>query len=285
MSHEKNGRSLLEIVREYATSEQLSLPVFPGVAVELQQIMSEDELPPIDQVAKIISKDQALASQVLKLSNSAFFSGLNKVRTIRDALMRLGINQVFNCLVVSSQRSLYSSRDVVIDKYLKELWKHALATAIGTKWLLKKTGYPDLGDEGFLAGLLHDIGKLLLLRVIEHLKQDNAELDLSEVFISEILESMHVEQGYNLMEEWCIPLNYCIVARDHHLEEFDPSDVLLLAVRVVNQVCRKVGLSLKPENHIVPATLPEAHALGVKEIMLAELEIALEDAAELELAI
>ncbi|MCE5333115.1 MAG: HDOD domain-containing protein [Desulfobacteraceae bacterium] len=280
MMPDKSPLSLLEIVKRSAASEKLSLPVFPRAASELQKIIGDEKVS-IDDIAAIIEKDQSLASQMLKLANSAFFSGLNRVRTIREAIMRLGLNQVFSCLVVSGQQNFYKSKDETVDRYLQVLWKHALAAAKGSKWLLQRIGYRDMADEGFLAGLLHDIGKLLLLKVIENI---NAEQDtrLSDAFVSEILDSLHVEQGHILMQEWSIPPVYCDIVRDHHLEEFDTGNVVLLAVRTVNQVCRRSGLSLNPDSRIVPATLPEAHALGVKEIVLAELEVVIEDSVELE---
>jgi HD-like signal output (HDOD) protein len=277
MKSECNSQSLLDIVREQAASEKLNLPIFPGVMGELQSLMA-DENAPIDKIAGVIGKDQALAGQMLKMANSAFFSGLNRVRTIKDAILRLGLNQVFNCLATTSQSNYYKSPNKTIDRYLQILWRHALATAMGGKWLLQKTGYRDLADEGFLAGLLHDIGKLLLLKVIETVSSERKEMNLSDVFILEILDSMHVEQGHSLMQGWSIPPVYCDVTRNHHAEEFDTSDAILMAVRTVNQVCRKAGISTNPDGHIVPATLPEAHALGAKEIVLAELEVVIEDA-------
>ena len=93
---------------------------------------------------------------------------------------------------------------------------------------------------------------------------------------------MHVEQGYSLMNEWSIPEVYCNVARYHHEEEFDGGNTLLVAVRIVDQVCAKTGLSLRPDPTIVTATLPEVHALSTKEIVLAELEVVVEDALEAE---
>ena len=242
-----------------------------------------DENSSINDIAAIIAKDQALAGQMLKLANSAFFAGLNRVRTIRESIMRLGVNQVYNCLVAGSQKDYYLSHDPVIGQYLQVLWKHALATAKGSQWLLRKTGYPELADEGFLAGLFHDIGKLLLLRVFETIRSENQDIALSEPFILEILDSMHVEQGYTLMNEWSIPQVYCDVAKHHHDEEFDSADSLLMAVRIVDQVCAKTGLSLRPDPTLVTATLPEVHAMSIKEIVLAELEVVIEDALEVEL--
>jgi HD-like signal output (HDOD) protein len=279
---QKNNISLLDIVEEYAVSESLNLPVFPRVAQELHEKMSDDRSS-IADIAAIIAKDQALASQMLKLANSAFFAGLNRVRTIREAIMRLGVSQVYNCLVAGGQKEYYVSHDPVIGEYLHVLWQHALATARGSQWLLRRAGYPEIADEGFLAGLFHDIGKLLLLKVFETIRAENQDIALSEAFILEILDSMHVEQGYILMSEWSIPPVYCNVAKHHHDEEFEGSDTLLMAVRIVDQVCAKTGFSLKPDPTIVMATLPEVHSMSLKEIVLAELEVVIEDALSIEL--
>lgn len=270
-----NSQSLVDIVNEQAASEYLKLPVFPGVALELQNLLSDDNIP-IERAASVLSKDQALASAVLKMANSAFFSGLKDVRTIKDAILRLGSNQVFNCLVSAGQQQYYKSPVPLIEKYLQISWQHALCMAKGTKWLLQKVGYRELAEEGFLAGLLHDIGKLLLLKVLENIHTKQLEQP-SEEFILELLDSMHVEQGYNLMKHWSIPDTYCDVVRDHHIDHFDSTDIILLAVRVVNYVCRRTGISTRSDRQIVPASLPEAQALAVKEIVLGELEVILED--------
>jgi len=282
MKMQKKSISLLEMVEEYAASETLNLPIFPKVVQELHAKMA-DENSSINDIAAIIAKDQALAGQMLKLANSAFFAGLNRVRTIRESIMRLGVNQVYNCLVTGSQKGYYLSHDPIIDQHLQVLWKHALATAKGSQWLLRKTGYPELADEGFLSGLFHDIGKLLLLRVLETIRAENQDVEISEPFILEILDSMHVDQGYALMNEWSIPQVYCDVAKHHHDEELDNADSLLMAVRIVDHVCAKTGLSLKPDPALAVATLPEVHAMSIKEVVLAELEIVIEDALEAEL--
>ncbi len=282
MKMQKKSISLLDMVEEYAASETLNLPVFPKVAQELYEKMA-DENSSINDIAAIITKDQTLAGQMLKLANSAFFAGLNRVRTIRESIMRLGVNQVYNCLVAGSQKEYYLSHDPFISRYLLVLWKHALATGKGSQWLLRKTGYPELADEGFLSGLFHDIGKLLLLRVLETIRAENQDFEISEPFVLEILDSMHVEQGYALMNEWSIPEIYCNVAKHHHDEEFDSADSLLMVVRIADQVCAKTGLSLRPDPTLVTATLPEVHAMSIKEIVLAELEVVIEDALEAEL--
>ena len=78
-----------------------------------------------------------------------------------------------------------------------------------------------------------------------------------------------------------MPEYFCVIARDHHMQEIDEKNQLLLLVRMANQVCHKLGIGLvKDSALILPSTL-EAHLLNLTEIDLAELEIALEDTAVL----
>jgi HD-like signal output (HDOD) protein len=233
---------------------------------------------PIDRIAGVLSKDQALASEVLKQANSAFYSGLRGVQTIQDAIMRLGSSQVFNYLVSGGQKQYYKSQNDTINRYYQILWKHALATATGSKWLLERMGRRNLANEAFLAGLMHDIGKLLLLKVLDSMVAEHEDIQLTDVFITKLFRSMHVEQGYSLMNQWSIPAIYSDVVRDHHREDYNPADVLLMAIRTVNQVTRKVGMSTIVDENLDSASLPEVSALAIEEDLLPDLEAIILDA-------
>jgi HD-like signal output (HDOD) protein len=276
-----NKQSLLDIIKEHLAAEKLQLWVFPRVALELQELLNQPDYS-VDHVAKLILKDQVLSSQILRIANSAFFAGLKKVSTIREAIIRLGTRQLLNCVVMVTQRNFYRAGNEVIAGYMQSLWQHALGCALGTRWFLEKTGYRDLSQEGFLAGLFHDIGKLFLLNILEKIHNaGRVDIDVSKPLILEILDGMHPDCGYNLLKQWNIPDAYCDIARDHHKQEFDTNDILLVVVRLVNQGCCKMGLGMNHDPSVVLAGLPEAHALGVKEVLLAELEIMLEDTMSL----
>ena len=275
----KNTLSLVDIIREHAASEKLNLPVFPGAAFELQQLLADDNTS-IDQIAATIGKDQAMASQVLKLANSPFYSGSNSVRTIREAILRLGLNHVFNLVVCTSQQKYYKSSNRTLQNILEVLWQHALCVAIGSKWLVQKLGYRHFGDEAFLSGLLHDIGKLVLSKAIETIQSEYEDFNLPVELINQIFDSMHAEQGNYLMNEWSIPDVYCEVALNHHNEDYDMTDVTLMSVMVVNQVCRNVGISTHPKEQIDPLTLPEVQSLSIKQTLLTELELIVSEALE-----
>jgi HD-like signal output (HDOD) protein len=273
-------QSLVDIIHERLSSQTLQLPVFHPVALKLMNILAKEDYS-ITQVAQMIIEDQALSSHVLRMANSAFFGGLSKVTTIRDAIVRLGARQVTNVVTVVTQSQQYRTKDRTMAVYMQTLWKHALGCALGTKWFAEKTGYKELAPEGLLAGLLHDIGQLFLLQVLEDVQASEPELALSKPVIVEVLQHMHVEQGTMLMQHWNIPELYGEIVRQHHAETYDTHNTLLLMVRLVDMACKKVGIGLHHDPSMVLAATAEAQALDVKEVVLAELEIMLEDAMTL----
>jgi HD-like signal output (HDOD) protein len=273
-------QSLIDIIHERVSSQTLQLPVFQHVALKLMNVLAKEDYS-IAQVAPMIIEDQALSSQVLRMANSAFFGGFSKVTTIRDAIVRLGSRQVTNVVTVVTQSQQYCAKDKTMAAYMQTLWKHSLGCALGTKWFAEKTGYKELAQEGLLAGLLHDIGQLFLLKVLEDVQDSEPGLILSKPVILEVLQHMHVEQGVVLMQHWNIPELYGEIVRQHHDETYDTSNALLLMVRLVDMACKKAGIGLHHEPSIVLATTVEAQALGAKEVVLAELEIMLEEAMTL----
>lgn len=271
-------KPLVELIRDRLAGDLRGLPVFNPVAVKLQQMLISRDFR-IEDVIQLINEDQALASQVLKVGNSSFYTGLSKVATIKDAVIRLGVQEIANLVMMASQIELYRSCDAILDNALQRLWDHALSCATGAKWLACKAGYPSLATEAFMGGLLHDIGKLAIITALDDiLRAGGTKANVTEVLINEILDTMHEDVGHRLLSSWSLPDIYCIIAVNHHKSEFDGNDTLLVIVRLANLACRKVGKSLKPDPSVALIGAPEAQFLGVKEITLAELEIIVEDA-------
>jgi putative nucleotidyltransferase with HDIG domain len=274
-------KPIIELINEHLTGNLQELPVFHSVAVNLQQMLAKREFH-IDDVIEMISEDQSLAGQVLKVANSSYYAGLSKIATIKDAVVRLGAQEVANMAMMASQFERYHSDIEILNQYMTELWEHSLSCATGAKWLAKKTGYSSLAAESFMGGLLHDIGKLALLKVFDDIQRNKeTKATLSETLINEVLDKMHENVGYQLMKSWSLPESYSSIAINHHREDFDGNDILLVLVRLANLACRKVGKSLRPDPGVSLCSAQEAHFLGAKEIVLAELEIIVEDTGEL----
>ena len=113
-------------------------------------------------IEKLIASDPALTSQVLRLANSAFYKGLTKISTIRNAMIRIGITEIANIVSLVTHQKNFHSKDAVVREILGKLWAHSVGCAIGSQWLATKRSLRDLCHEAFIAGLLHDVGETVL---------------------------------------------------------------------------------------------------------------------------
>ena len=273
----KKTISLLEIINTKLQEDQSLLPVFDPTALKIQQELEKPDAD-LKKIERLILAEQALTGQVLKTANSAFYKGLTKVKTIREAAVRLGTGELFNIVMLAAQKKHFHASDPRERKQMEALWRHAIGTAIGGQWLAKALGFESIANEAFTAALLHDVGKLLLHSVLTSLR-NNPKIDFnpSQNLISEVLDNFHTQYGHKLLETWNLPESYCLVARDHHLEDVDKDNKLLLLIRLANMACHKLGIGPCHDPDIsLPATA-EANALGISEIGLAKLEIKLED--------
>ncbi len=98
--------------------------------------------------------------------------------------------------------------------------------------------------------------------------------------LREVLATLHVEQGHQLMVQWQLPQVYCDIVAGHQQERWDQANVLLAMVRLSNLTCRKIGVGLNRDPSVLLFASSEAQVLGLKETALAELEIIIEDNAK-----
>lgn len=273
--------SLLDQIHDYATRENFQLPVFPDVATRIMQMARNDQFD-IRDMSKLIHQDQVLVTAVLKAANSPFFGGLAQIKTVKDAIVRLGARQVGELVLIASQGEQYRLRDKKLNKTVNALWRHSVGCAFGAQWLARRLNYHDKETECFIGGLIHDIGKLFLLRIIDTMRaSQELTYDISLELCFELLTSFHTTEGYKLLTQWNLPRIYAEVARDHHLESFDHDNVPLALIRLTNMACTKLGIGIIRDPSISLITTAEASVLRAREIVLAELEVTLEDAMQL----
>lgn len=268
--------SLLDQALAYAEEKKITLPVFSDVAITVQKATKEETYD-ISQIEKAIESDPALVAEVLRAANSAFFGGLSEVASIKAAILRLGLQRVANLVLLATEKSRYTATSPDIVVMMKTLWTHASACALAAEWIARKVRYPQLGETVFIGALVHDIGKLFLLRVLDEMTAENRDSTVSPELIAEVIGKAHTEVGHRLLESWNLPELYRVIARDHHVDTPDPTNVALQIVRLANHACTKVGASLHPDSSMVLGAMPEATLLGVSDIAIAELEIILED--------
>ena len=269
--------SLVGMIETYAAKERIKLPAFNATALRIQKEVAKED-PDSRLIERLIVSDQSLTGEVLRVSNSSFYKGLAQVATIRDSLIRLGNKEVSNIVTLVALQHNFESKIPLINQIMKKLWRHSVGCGIGANWLAKETRMEAISHETFIAGLLHDVGKLYILKVIDGMVASK-EIDVppSETVINEVMENLHNDQGYSLMQRWNLPEKYCLVARDHHMAEVDANNLLLILIRLANHMCHKLGIGLKNDPSIVLHATPEASQLQLSEVDLARLEVRLED--------
>ena len=255
----------------------VELPVFDDIALRIHREVRENKLD-ADLICGILEEDLALVAEMLRMANSSFFAGMSPVGSLKEAAVRLGVRQIASIVFSVSQKRLYSASNGLFKSRLTQLWKHTSAVSLGARWLAANSGYRSLADEAFVSGLLHDIGKLSLLCILEDLIEKET-LELSDEVVDATLLSMYCQHGEQLLDSGNLPEEYKIIVREQNSEDFDPSNTVLATVRLVDKACVVAGLSDMDyaEDFDVPA-MKEVQMLSLTDEDLSELNLILEDA-------
>lgn len=276
-----SAHSLLELIEERIASGRVELPPANRVAQQLQDVTADPEFD-MKKVVELIGADQALTADILRAANSAYYGGLSEITTVHDATVRLGAPEVVRLAVLAAEKSQYEVRDAALEAFIPDLWRHAAATALGARWLARKLAFDDLEHEAFIGGLLHDVGNLLLVRVIDDIATSGElEIALSRPLVAEILDSGHTRHGHLLAEHWNLPEAYRAIVRDHHDDDLAGAGTLINLVALADKAAVQQGIGLEHDPALRLDATEEAHALGATDIVLAELAILLEDSVEL----
>jgi putative nucleotidyltransferase with HDIG domain len=248
-------------------SDQGTLPIFSAVSLQIQVALIKDQ-PDLKTIEKLISEDQSLSSSVLRRANSVWYCGLVDTTTVRSAIVRLGMAEIMQIVSNDINNKLFSSLDDQIDVIMKQLWQHSVGCAFSAGMLANTLNCGVIREEAFTAGLFHDIGKLLILKVIEGKKKAYKVFDIAPDLLLESIKSLHAKHGYRLMDRMKIPKMYAVVARDHHLKRYDHENFLLVLVRLANTICHQMGIGFMHDPAIDVLSTEEAVLLNLTEPQL-----------------
>lgn len=264
------NKSLEDLINQSIASGKVELPVFDDIALRIHREVRENKLD-AELMCNILEEDPVLVTELLRMANSSFFSGMNPVTSLREAAVRLGVRQIASIVFSVSQKRMYSASNGLFKARLTSLWRHTSAVSIGARWLAANTGYRNLADEAFVAGLLHDVGKLSLLCIMEDL-MSNDGLELSSKEVDRTLRQMCCEHGGVLLDLWDLPESFKAVVANMNKADFDENNVILCMIRLVDKVCQLEGVSDLPDEEPVDLrSLAETKVLGLSDSDIDEL--------------
>jgi len=209
------------------------LPTLPAIAMEVNKMLTDYDTT-INSLSRTIEKDQAMVSKILKLVNSAFFGLGGKVSNISHAIVVLGFNTIRNAVVSISIIDTLSVKEDLDGFDITDFWKHSLAVAVISKYLAEKTGSHS-ADDCFVSGLLHDMGKIVLLQHFKDLFQ-KVWLAVKENHLSfyeaekNQIPIDHARIGGHLAKKWQLPMAMIDAIRYHHNVKQHVNDPHLLMI-------------------------------------------------------
>ena len=252
MSAQQQQQQAVTDKLKYMVKNLVKLPTLPSVVSAISSLMANPNVSVAD-INKVISKDAALSAKVLKLVNSPFYGFPRKVTTISHAIIVLGFNTVRDLVLSVSVFDTFKGESKTLDK--DAFWKHSIGVGVATRILAKRAGYTKL-EEVFLAGLLHDIGKIVLdqfanqlyIKILAMCKEKNLLLyDVERA----ALGVTHSEVGKWLADSWNLPFDLSEAIEFHHSppRARNAKEVVML-VHCADIFCRSIDIGNGGDNKI-----------------------------------
>jgi putative nucleotidyltransferase with HDIG domain len=217
-----------------------TLPTFPEHILELRSLCNDPNAA-IEALSDKISLDPSLAADVLKLSNSAGFITGKRIGRIGEAIMIIGLKNLESLLVASASRKILDKRY----RKFEQVWEHCNKTAYYARRIALETGCGKIADSVFIAGLLHDIGKIVLLSTDLPLVEQIADIVRNrKIRTTTILEEIYIGMSHStigalIAEKWNFADDLVESIRYHHAPlhpDIINRDTVMI-VYLANQLC------------------------------------------------
>jgi HD-like signal output (HDOD) protein len=265
------------------------LPAMPHVASKVLELSSDPDTS-ASLLQQVIADDQAMTARILKIANSAMYACSRRIKTLSEAIVMLGFNSIRSLVVTSAARNLYSSGAARMGLKERLLWEHSIGCAFACR-LMVQGRKPALTEEAFLAGLMHDIGKLVLNlqlpdqfeEIVQIVYNENRDFHETE---QEILGFDHARVGALLVNKWKLsPVLEEVIGQHHVPESLTLDRPLLLYLDLANQMCQKYGIGFQEQPDLDLCSTPANAILGFTESEFAEVARKLQQTLEVEMEV
>jgi HD-like signal output (HDOD) protein len=250
-----------EIVNRFRKGE-INIPTYPEINIKLARLIGDDAS--LAKIIDLLKQDMSIVSNLIRLSNSAAYSGGKKIQTLDQAIYQLGLKQTQSIVEIISNRAFYTNKNMNYPVLLKSIWKHSIACAHAATIIGRQLRH-NSPDELFTMGLLHDIGFLLLLQIISELENSNTlNIKLDNDSLLDFLRTHHGSFGRALLHRWKLPEQYAAAAMYH--EDLDTPKVAsteLLMIHFANLLVESMGYGLEDATDINLENTLSARTLGL----------------------
>ncbi len=234
-----------DVLKERILRTMKDLPPMPQVAQKAREVIS-NPASSFKDLAKVIETDQAIVTRILRIANSPYYGLSGKVSSVQHAAVVLGSKTLMEVLNLACSSEILGQTLSGYDLDAGELWMHSLAVAAASQIIARRVN-PSLEQDAFAAGLIHDVGKIILDPYIHERK------DAFKSFVDEGKESFlnaekhilgfdHAELASEACERWHIPSQMVLAIRYHHDPTPSKGDVLSFIVHMADAVAMMSGI-------------------------------------------
>ena len=258
---------------------EINLPSLPHITTQFREMINEGRS--LQEISSLLKQDIAISSKLISVSNSAYYQGIVENKNVDQAVGRLGLSVTKQYVEVICNRALFTTENKKFVAIMEKLWEHSLACAYASQ-ILSDTLRLGLSEEVFTMGLLHDIGKLVLIQAV-------SELDIEGKLSGEedgrttitTLNKFHGKVGSALLRKWKFSTEYVQVALHHdNLKPVDHVPKKLLIVHFSNLLVKAMGYTLATPTAIDLESSESNRVLGLDSDRIARIKEAVTERME-----
>lgn len=273
------------ITRLTAAEVAAAVADLPAMPVSVSEVIAacDNQDMTVGQLSQVILRDQNLTANLLKLANSAFYGHARRVTTVTEAVVLLGFSTIKSLAISSHTARLLNGALPGYGLQHGELWQHSIAVAFTARRLAVEVKLAPV-EEAFVAGLLHDIGKVILSGYMEHAFEEvtrtaqERRMPFHEVE-TELLGFDHAELGAQIASAWSFPAELEEAIRRHHSpDEATLKPALAHCIHLADAACMMLGIGLGVDGMMYAVDPDSLAALGIDP---ARVQALMEDVAPL----
>lgn len=263
---------MVEISLEKIAAGVKDLPALPQIVNKVIKL-TDDPNSNVNDLGNLICQDQSLTAKVLRLANSAYYGFPRRIGTVSQAIVILGFNTIRSLVMAASVHQVLSREVEGYSLGQGELWRHSIGVAMGARLLSKRTRL-EVPEQAFIAGLLHDIGKVVLSHYVRTEYDSILKLVANGIPFMEaekqVLGFDHAAIGAKVAEKWNLPSDLVQAIAGHHTPESGQGGNLTALVHVADAMCLMMGLGLGGDGLLYPLREEALQKLGLTPEVLEE---------------
>ncbi|MCF8068829.1 MAG: HDOD domain-containing protein [Desulfobacterales bacterium] len=260
-----------EIISKFKRGE-IALPKIPEINIELKKII--DLGASNDEITKLVKRIPDISTKLIKVANTPYYRSSADITDIGMAVECLGPAVVKQYLDVIANRSFYTTDNKRYSPIIEKLWIHTLSCAYSTQTTAAFIKF-EINADAFIMGLIHDIGKLVLIQIIAEIDlQNRLSKDIHELDIHKSLDTFHGDFGAIILKRWKLPQIYLNAALFHdNIEKAKPVTKDLLLIYFSNLLVKHMGFDIKDNTPDIDITkIPAAKLLELDPTTIGEIQ-------------